>query len=157
MKKKPLRDPKAQESLLTYLDVTTKMMGQRSLFGFVKDRGRLYTPAAFTLNRRGHAKKMCFMNALHLAMDHPELTYVEGYGVALMPTLHAWCITGEGIVVDPTWDAPERCAYYGIPFDLAFAKQTVFRQQTYGLLSDPETVGLLIDLPPTAYMQKAGK
>lgn len=152
-KREVFRDPHAEKSLLAYLDGVAKVMGDRpSLPGFVKARGRLFKPAPLPASIRRKKAKECFANALTLCAALPGLTYVEGYAVSVIPTLHAWCVTADGTVVDPTWDDPERCAYYGIPFDDKFAMHTIVEQGVYGMLGEPATVRKLLDLPPEAYL-----
>jgi hypothetical protein len=58
----------------------------------------------------------CHTNAIMLTLSCPELTYCEGYAkptIDVDPVEHAWCITADGKVVEPTWD---KCgiAYWGI-------------------------------------------
>lgn len=72
--------------------------------------------------RRYRAKQACFFNAGRLVFEHPDaLTYVEGYafGAPELPTpiLHAWCVEGDGRVIDPTWQhIPQRGPYFGVRF-----------------------------------------
>jgi hypothetical protein len=49
-------------------------------------------------------QKQCFHNAQLLALDNPDLQYVEGYaqGNAIMPVHHAW-LTLNGKLIDLTW------------------------------------------------------
>jgi hypothetical protein len=57
----------------------------------------------------------CFANAGLLAVDNPELTYVEGLAdCGFLPTAHAWCVDREGRVIDPTWRDCATAAYFGI-------------------------------------------
>jgi len=79
--------------------------------------------------------KQCFHNAQMLAMENPDLQYVEGYamGNAIIPVHHAW-LTLNGKLIDLTWRTdvggqsrrlgnrilgviPEGWQYRGIPFD----------------------------------------
>lgn len=58
--------------------------------------------------------KECFRNAYRKAIDHPELTYVEGYAtVNGLPVHHAWLLDPDGNVQDPTWREPtdRTCGY----------------------------------------------
>lgn len=91
---------------------------KRTLYGFVLENGREYEAAPLPPDIPKMQKKECFNNALSIA-DDDELVYTEGYG--LRPSLglliyHAWCVTPDGKVVDPTWDDPETCQYFGIEF-----------------------------------------
>jgi hypothetical protein len=65
--------------------------------------------------RRGEMKR-CFANTAELVKRHPDLTYCEGWCVAMIACHHAFAVDPQGRVVDPTWDEPERCLYFGVPF-----------------------------------------
>jgi hypothetical protein len=72
---------------------------------------------------RGYRKrrtKECFANAADYSARYSDLTYVEGFAALRQgrPVHHAWCITPDSGVVDPTWstDADESTEYFGIPF-----------------------------------------
>jgi hypothetical protein len=75
-----------------------------------------------TWRGRGYRRareKFCFNNANKLALNHDELTHVEGFAwnKGMMAVHHAWCVTEDGFVVDPTWrDTDETTEYLGIPF-----------------------------------------
>lgn len=67
--------------------------------------------------------KQCFQNAGELLTADPSLTYCEGYAVLPdigLPMLHAWCLTAEGRVVDPTWRDAEQAFYLGLPYQPEF-------------------------------------
>lgn len=109
----------------------------RGYYDLVFEYGKLWTPAPLPADIGPGAKKECFSNALHLALEDDELTYVEGYAQSrYIPTAHAWVVTPDGEVIDNTWDTPEECAYYGIAFDTDFAGGMMVKQGYYGLLGN---------------------
>ena len=61
--------------------------------------------------------KECFTNCARIALADPDLTYYEGFGLGFIVTEHAWLVTPDGRVLDPTWalkpDA-NGTDYYGI-------------------------------------------
>jgi hypothetical protein len=86
-----------------------------------------------TLSRE---KKMCYRNSAEIALQRPDLTYVEGYAFADIPlpfpVAHAWLVTDDGLVVDPTWDAGFE--YFGIPFTIDKLTQYLLLTEEYGFL-----------------------
>ncbi len=89
--------------------------------------------------------KQCFKNSHDLILREPDLTYVEGYAFLppcrgyghSFPIHHAWCITPEGIVLDPTWkDKGE--IYFGVPFDRDFANWFIIEYKRYCLIDSWE-------------------
>lgn len=114
---------------------------------FVVDRGFYWPgnalPAAF---KRKPARE-CFQNAGELALRFPDsLTYVEGLAHRMIPVPHAWCVTAEGQVVDPTWDNPEEAAYFGIPIRYDYLKNHVLNEKVWGLFGEMISP-TLIDTP----------
>ncbi len=103
---------------------------------FVLRNGKPWIAAPYK-GARGEAK-MCFKNAFDLQAVRPRLLYVEGY--ALRPDIgllmhHAWLADPTTQhVVDPTWDRPESCDYFGIPFTRDEALEQVLKSETYGML-----------------------
>lgn len=82
--------------------------------------------------------KRCFMNALFATIEHPELTYCEGFACAEpinFTVHHAWCVTADGVVVDPTWHDKQAGQYIGIPMTGEFVGKTIHKKRTYGVLS----------------------
>lgn len=91
-----------------------------SLYATVLEHGREFTAAPLPADVHRGEPKQCFNNAIAIC-DDDERVYVEGYmlrpGVPFL-VHHAWCITPDDLVVDPTIEDPETCAYYGIEFQL---------------------------------------
>jgi hypothetical protein len=95
--------------------------------------------------------KNCYGNAAQLALEDPALTYVEGYAMGrFFPIPHAWVVTEDGTVIDPTWapwegeaadsDVPRaEWQYVGVPFTTKFLSSELQRNRTYGLLDQWET------------------
>jgi len=92
--------------------------------------------------------KMCFQNAATAALDHPELTYVEGYAfssVFPLPINHGWLTDRAGRVVDPTW--AEGSGYFGIPFPQPLLSKALLLTGSYGFIDQlwysPELLDLI--------------
>ncbi len=103
---------------------------------FILRNGKPYIAAKYK-GARG-VPKDCFKNTYDLLAARPHLLYVEGY--ATRPTLgilihHAWLADPKSQeVIDPTWDYPEHCDYFGVPFTHAEVLIEVLRNGTYCLL-----------------------
>lgn len=81
--------------------------------------------------------KQCFYNAFVLARFSSGLHYCEGFATSIIPVLHAWCVTDEGVVVDPTWHEREYTpVYFGLVMDTARLTAHLLRQGTYGVLAN---------------------
>ena len=93
-----------------------------SAAAFLMAHGRIWAEGARPRNIQPGAAQACYQNAFRLATHHPrEYRYAEG--IALVPKFnvpveHAWCVTDEGTVVDPTWDDAESAFYFGVAFDM---------------------------------------
>jgi hypothetical protein len=67
----------------------------------------------------------CFENATRLVMNHPNLTYAEGFVVAKSPyvggpptaRLHGWAVDVAGRVYDNTLKDPYAARYFGVRYD----------------------------------------
>ena len=134
-----------------------RMVPENKMFKFKLENAKDYPigPRTFSLPRG--EPKQCYMNATHLAIDMPHLTYVEGNILMMgIPIEHAWCVDEEGVVVDPTI-APalkdgtfDRISdYFGIPFRTDYVRKACLRNGVYGLLdyiTAPETLPKLVEL-----------
>lgn len=71
--------------------------------------------------RRGRMKE-CFSNSyMARALVGDKVTYCEGIAVPLIPVTHAWLVSRNGRVHDPTWKPEEKnVPYFGIGFDFGF-------------------------------------
>lgn len=94
--------------------------------------------------------KMCFMNAFILVEEQqgallgdevPELTYCEGYVLSSglpIPIHHAWCVTADGTLVDPTPQdrtAEEIVTYFGVRVpDFEGLSKVIDETGTYSVL-----------------------
>jgi hypothetical protein len=93
----------------------------------------------------------CFHNALALASRRRRrgYRYVEGYA---MPNIglplavhHAWCLDGDGHLIDNTWEVPG-LAYLGVPFSLDVARRALGRRGNT-VLDNPEARHILFRNP----------
>lgn len=66
----------------------------------------------------------CYWNCQQLAFKRKSLIYVEGYALdpeISFPIAHAWLITKDKKVIDPTWKT-SNSYYLGIPFSTQWVK-----------------------------------
>lgn len=90
---------------------------------------------------------LCYMNAYHLVTANPELEYVEGMAMVHgIPIDHAWGVTKDGCVVDPTWDPrnfdspleDKTREYFGVKIPIREVERTIFKRGKYGVIHNPE-------------------
>lgn len=80
----------------------------------------------------------CFKNAMDglFTTSGHGLMYCEGFGLRPnIPLLvhHAWLVTPDLKVVDPTWEKPEECQYVGVTYDRDAAWEIMQETGHYGL------------------------
>lgn len=121
---------------------TTNQHGQ-GYEEFVLQHGRAFQAAPRPKGVRKQRDKMCFSNAFHLA-ESKGYIYVEGWAISFIPAHHAWCVTPDGIVVDPTWRKPEGASYFGVPFRKEYLYKVMCESNTYGVFFKRETHDLAL-------------
>jgi len=134
-----------------YLRQSVEMMKQSPCKGlsdiyynlqdFVLQEGFDFEPSPYPEAYPPGVIKECFSNSISLVEHHPdELIYCEGYAAGVIPVLHAWCVTHDGKVVDPTWNAHSRCSpgteYLGVPLNREFVMETLAAKGTHGILDN---------------------
>jgi hypothetical protein len=122
----------------------------RGVEPIVKEYGRLFTaPVSVEKNTalmKQHgvtpgAMKECFSNAGRCVLGgNSDLTYVEGYAQAIIPIHHAWLVTKDGQVIDPTWST-ERIkpgeSYFGVPLSSEYVTQLAINTERWTVF-DPQ-------------------
>lgn len=87
--------------------------------------------------------KECFRNSFLAVSPIPHrLVYCEGMALpedADVPYEHAWVITHDEVVIDPTWHDlwPDRkVEYWGIPMKWDYVLKTIWRTHTFGIVQN---------------------
>lgn len=83
----------------------------------------------------------CYENASQLMLFNRDLDYCEGIAYPAegaaggMAFLHAWAVDRKtGRVIDPTWDKPEKCRYYGVRYDRTKYLAHIMKTKMWGVL-----------------------
>lgn len=108
---------------------------------FVLDQGQAFTPAPLPDDIARAEPGQCYANAQRLVMRRNDLRYVEGIATSVIQMWHAWCITADGQVVDPTWDNPENRCYFGVVFDNAEAYAASVETGIFGVIPNDHIRG----------------
>ena len=96
-----------------------------SPYSFLQKHAWFWTPGTRPVGIETGTPGRCYENSFCLAAERRDLTYCEGIvlGTAWHFTLiylHGWCITKDGVVIDPTLDRPAY-VYWGIAFSTLHA------------------------------------
>jgi len=130
--------------LLAYVAMMAELQrGSRDfqLLDLLLARGQFFEYAPRPSSVAKEADKACFGNALMLARLSEGLHYCEGFATSIIPVMHAWCVTDDGVVVDPTWrenvtdHAP---IYFGLVMDNMKVAARTLRQGCYGIMANFE-------------------
>lgn len=96
---------------------------QRPFEALILEIGQPWLARQLPRTIRPGTPKLCYHNAERLVRrSRGRLRYVEGFALgpnSPLPVAHAWAADEQDRVVDPTWIAPDRSAYYGVEIPLA--------------------------------------
>lgn len=140
----------AQQAVLEYVGFMGRVLQAHGMrdetndYLLIQKQGQLWMPQVLPAKYQYGQLRQCFANAYRLAKkSHGKLRYCEGIANAIIPTPHAWTVTEDGKVVDPTWRTrpgdehghnPDDLAYYGVAFDMEFVTVNLLKNGHYGLL-----------------------
>lgn len=99
--------------------------------------------------------KECYRNVFLLCEGRPDLIYVEGYAMGVIPMMHAWAVTKSGIVVDPTWE--EGTAYFGIPLKREYVVRSAIEREYYGVIDNWMATWPILQDDPTEWKYDPSK
>lgn len=103
---------------------------------FVLRYGREFIAAPRPKGIRKRRAGQCFKNAWALADRDRSYIYVEGWATGTIPQHHAWCVTRDGVAVDPTWNQEQAVEYFGVPFQLIYVAKTILAFGVFGIFND---------------------
>jgi len=104
----------------------------RSMYHFLIENGQFFRDPK---EKKFHYKKKeCYYNTYKMVSENPELKYVEGFAMSIIPIEHAWAVDPKGYVVDPTWD--DGSAYFGVVFPIVYVIRLMFSKGFVGPVID---------------------
>ena len=122
--------------------------GQFSFMRLVLDHGRNGHQQALPEWMPAGVMRQCFDNSSKAALmagefGHHDMYYTEGFalhGDVDFPVSHAWIMTGDGKVYDPTWDFHPDTAYVGLRLDPEFARKAFAKERLGAILEGPDVL-----------------
>lgn len=110
----------------------------KDTLNYVAAYGQEHTPQPLPAQYERGTQKECYKNASLLVLNHPELTYAEGFAksdrTGDLTFMHAWAVDAHNNVVDPTWDRPENGKYFGVKYDRTAYLKYLYTAKIYGVL-----------------------
>lgn len=133
---------------MTFLETVTGPSARRA--DLLREHGHVYKSVPWSSWRgtgyRRATPRRCYANAAKLARDRDELTYVEGLAAnaaTFAPVEHAWCVTDDGRVVEPTWRATlegagdvEDWEYLGVAVESDVVQMLAWTNVSWGVLNE---------------------
>lgn len=143
------------ETITKHLDqILAQFAGGTHSYKIIRDHGVDCSGMERQKTKKMTAKQ-CFANAAHLAIEK-GYTYVEGYATTHkinFPLEHAWCVTKDGKLVDPTWE--DGAEYFGVPFKMDYLLEVMHETGQYGVFSNWKCRKIYND-DPENYVEKLG-
>lgn len=124
---------------------------QSSFMRLVLEHGRHGHPQELPAWMLAGAKRQCFYNSAIAALTawecgHHDMHYTEGFalhGEVDIPVPHAWIMTSEGKVYDPTWDYHPDSTYIGLRLAPDFARDAFAGERSGAILQEPNVLRIL--------------
>lgn len=117
----------------------------------VTETGRRWQAAPLPATIKPYAMGPGYSQARTLALKFPrKFFYVEGYASSerFPIAMHrAWCSTKSGLVVDKSWDNPERAMYVGAAFKHSVFDEPLPDFPHWGLLRSPKFLKKVLQHP----------
>lgn len=129
------------EGIVRYLECMNQVVESPRLV-WMMEHGHDFDYIPKPAGVRWGVPRECYRNALHFIWENPtgRYVYVEGYGVSLFPTQHAWIFDRErGEMIDPTWrpirewNPTDAWQYFGIPLKLSFVEHCLLATKCYSV------------------------
>ncbi|WP_045740362.1 hypothetical protein [Actinoplanes rectilineatus] len=118
-----------------------------SVYHLLEAHGVFFTAAPRPVEVPKLPDRWCYGNAAATASTYAGegLLYAEGFAAVaasgqVVPLPHGWCVTGDGLVVDPTWDFRPDTAYFGI----VLRDPATWPHDGGGLLTEPDRMFALL-------------
>jgi len=111
---------------------------------YVAAYGERFEAASLPDDIRKGIEKQCYRNTSLMVMENPDLDYAEGWAThpdvvgGQLAFQHAWGVTKDGKVVDPTWQHPEKASYFGIRYDREKYLKYLYKAKLYGVLGSTD-------------------
>lgn len=139
----PLLERAPPNSLGDYLKAVAQL-DVGLMYRFYLAYGHAFSPRALPSSFPVGTPRECYRNAGMLALEYPDLTYVEGLADnSILPVSHAWCVDSQGKVVDNTWTSTAQTTYFGVPVQTQVLEEHVSQTGYWGLFEGMSPAALI--------------